>query len=107
MPEDDVRITLTHDQAAVLSDWLYRMIGTARFDALVDEDPAVWSPLHTIGGVLETSLPEIFAADYPVRLDAARGRLLESLGDGFVESVAERRARAAERGDGRVRRDEV
>jgi hypothetical protein len=84
VPADDFTIRLTHDQAAVLSDWLYRLIGTERFDTIVDEDPAVWSALHAISGVLETTLPDIFAADYSARLDAARGRLLESLGEGFL-----------------------
>lgn len=74
-------IKLTSDQALVFSDWLDRVIGTPEFDQFVNEDRAVWSPLHAISGTLETSLPEIFAPDYSARLDAARERLLDSLGE--------------------------
>ncbi|GAB2950834.1 hypothetical protein GCM10027028_61380 [Streptomyces sundarbansensis] len=38
-------------------------------------------PLHRIAGTLDKSLPEIFAADYAERLEAARGRLRPALGD--------------------------
>ncbi|GIG88560.1 hypothetical protein [Plantactinospora endophytica] len=81
MPEDDFTVKLTRDQAFVLSDWLYRMMGTAAFDGLVNQDRAVWSPLHTIAGTLETSLAEIFAPDYAIRLEKARERLLDGLGE--------------------------
>lgn len=79
--EDDFTIKLTHDQALVLSHWLDRVIGTATFDQFVNQDRAVWSPLHQISGALETSLAEIFAPDYGARLDAARERLLDTLGE--------------------------
>ncbi|MEV0392161.1 hypothetical protein [Polymorphospora rubra] len=81
MADDDFTIKLTRDQALVLSDWLYRKIGTAEFDGLVNRDRAVWSPLHQIAGTLETSLVEVFMPDYAGRLDAARERLLDSLGE--------------------------
>jgi len=81
MADDDLTITFTRDQAIVLSDWLYRMLGTQRFDGLVNEDRAVWSPIYTINGALETTLPEVFATDYAERLAAARERLLDSLGE--------------------------
>jgi len=100
VPDDNFTIELTRDQALMLSDWLYRMIGTDRFDALVDENPAVWSPLHTISGALETTRPEVFAPDYSARLNAARGRLLAALGDGFLDDVAEKRSRRAAAQDG-------
>jgi hypothetical protein len=64
MIDRDVTITLSPDQAIVLSNWLHRVIGTERFDSFIDEDPAVWSPLYQLHGTLETTLPEIFAADY-------------------------------------------
>jgi hypothetical protein len=81
MTEDEFTIELSPDQALVLSDWLHRATGTAAFDGLVNEDRAVWSPLYQIAGTLETSLVEVFAPDHPARLDAARKRLLGSLGD--------------------------
>lgn len=80
MIDRGVTITLSPDQAVVLSDWLDRVIGTERFDSFIHEDPAVWSPLYQLAGTLETTLPEIFAADYNIRLDAARRRLLPTLG---------------------------
>ena len=79
--EDDFTIKLTRDQALVLSDWLDRMIGTAEFDGLVDQDRAVWSPIYKVSGTLETSLVEVFMPDYGARLDAARERLLDTLGE--------------------------
>jgi hypothetical protein len=79
--DDDLTIKLNRDQAFVLSDWLYRRMGTATFDKLVNEDPAVWSPLYTIAGTLEKSLVEAFMPDYTSRLHGARERLLDSLGD--------------------------
>ena len=74
MSEDSVTITLTDDQAFVLSDWLDRMEGSEAFAALVDHD-AVWSALHRISGTLDKSLVGIFAPDYADRLEAARRRL--------------------------------
>jgi hypothetical protein len=79
--DDDFTIKLTRDQALVLSDWLDRMMGTSAFDGLVNQERAVWSPLYTISGALETSLAEIFIPDYSARLDNARERLLASLGE--------------------------
>ncbi|MGN9779762.1 hypothetical protein ACTMS0_29050 [Micromonospora sp. H33] len=81
MTEDDFMIGLSRDEALVLSDWLHRMMGTAGFDELVDRDRAVWSPLYRISGVLETSLVEVFRPDYAVRLQEARQRLLDALGE--------------------------
>lgn len=78
MIDHPVAVTFDHDQALVLSDWLYERIGTERFDALVDEDPAVWAPLRLLAGALETTLPDIFAPDYQDRLDRARRRLIAS-----------------------------
>ncbi|GAA2887579.1 hypothetical protein Acy02nite_82440 [Actinoplanes cyaneus] len=80
MPDDDLAAKLTKDQALVLSDWLYRMMGTPAFDNLVNEERAVWSPLYTVAGTLEKSLVEILMPDYSDRLRTARERLLDSLG---------------------------
>ena len=81
VPDDDVTIKLTKDQAVVLSDWLDRMMGSPAFDNLVNQERAVWSPLYTMAGTLETTLTEIFSPDYLGRLHNARERLLDSLGD--------------------------
>jgi hypothetical protein len=56
-------------------------MGTQEFDAVVNRDRAVWSPLHRIAGTLETTIPEIFAKDYLTQLAAARERLLPDVGD--------------------------
>jgi len=79
--DGDLTIRLSRDQAFVLSDWLYRMMGTPTFDNLVNEERAVWSPLYTIAGTLDKSLVEVFMPDYTDRLHNARERLLDSLGD--------------------------
>ncbi|MGI5417899.1 hypothetical protein [Actinomadura luteofluorescens] len=79
--EDDFTIRLTRDQALVLSDWLDRMEANEQFDRLVNEDRAVWSPILQISGTLDKSLGEIFMPDYTARLEAARERLKDSLGD--------------------------
>jgi hypothetical protein len=57
------------------------VIGTHAFEEIVNQDRAVWAPLHRIAGTLETSIPEIFASDYVTRLAAAREHLLNQLGD--------------------------
>jgi hypothetical protein len=79
--DEEITIKLTRDQAFMLSDWLYRMMGTPAFDNLVNEERAVWSPLYTIAGTLNKSFVEIFMPDYGDRLLNARERLLDSLGD--------------------------
>lgn len=81
MTDHDITIKLTHDQALVLSNWLSRMIGSAEFDSLVNQDRAVLSPLYDMDCVLEASLDEILAPDYSTQLDAARQRLLNILGE--------------------------
>jgi hypothetical protein len=79
--EGKFAIPLTHDQALVLSDWLDRIIGSEGLTALIGEDRAVWSPIYRISGVLEATLPDMFAPDYRARLNAARHRLLATLGE--------------------------
>ena len=51
-------------------------MGTEHFDSLVNADRAVWSPLYSISGTLETSLAEVFARDYGVRVATARQNLI-------------------------------
>ncbi|MFI9099236.1 hypothetical protein ACIGXA_01835 [Streptomyces fildesensis] len=80
MDEEPVIIKLTHDQAFVLSDWLYEvMMRSDKLDAIVP-DRAVWSGIHAISGTLETTLPEVFMPDYNGRLEQARQRLIETTG---------------------------
>ncbi|MEV6965223.1 hypothetical protein AB0M47_08905 [Hamadaea sp. NPDC051192] len=76
MREPTMTVTFSHDQALVLSDWLYRVVGSPAFDAFVAEDPTVWPALHQLSGTLETTLPDVFAAGYGEGLAAARQRLL-------------------------------
>ncbi|MEV0027299.1 hypothetical protein AB0H45_34950 [Streptomyces atroolivaceus] len=73
MSESQITIKLTSDEALVLSDWLEKLQMTDL--SRVVDDPAVWSPIHRIAGTLDTTLPELFAADYGQRLEAARQRL--------------------------------
>ncbi|MFI6063313.1 hypothetical protein [Streptomyces sp. NPDC051286] len=82
MDSTEITIKLTPDEALVLSDWLERVQMT-NLGRLVD-DPAAWAPIHRLAGTLNTALPEIFAADYAERLDAARHRLRETMGS-FAE----------------------
>ncbi|MEU4419407.1 hypothetical protein AB0F81_02205 [Actinoplanes sp. NPDC024001] len=82
MADDEFTIKLSRDQAFVLSDWLHRMMmDSAEFNELVNRERSVWSPIYAISGALDTSLVEIFMPDYATRLDAARERLLDTLGD--------------------------
>jgi hypothetical protein len=78
---DECTIKLTSDEALVLSHWLDQVIGTQAFDVVVNQDRAVWAPLHRIAGTLEKALPELIAPNYTTRLATAREHLLESLGD--------------------------
>ncbi|MFI6622375.1 hypothetical protein [Streptomyces sp. NPDC050528] len=73
MKDGQVTIRLTRDEALVLSHWLERLQMTDL--RRVVDDPAVWAPIHRIAGTLDTALPELFAADYDQRLEAARQRL--------------------------------
>ncbi|MGE6738209.1 hypothetical protein ACQKIP_45985, partial [Streptomyces sp. NPDC059900] len=43
---------------------------------LLKTDRAVWSPIYTISGALETTLAEVFMPDYDECLKGARQRLL-------------------------------
>lgn len=71
-----VELRLTADEALVISDWIHRL----QDQGVPLDDEAVWMPLYRIGGTLETTLPEIFSADYRERVHAARMRLLAKLG---------------------------
>ncbi|MEU1556983.1 hypothetical protein ABZ517_30395 [Streptomyces scabiei] len=79
MENPEIIIKLTSDETLVLSDWLEQLQMTD-LSRLVG-DAAVWAPLHRISGALDKSLPEIFAADYAERLEAARRRLRPDLDD--------------------------
>ena len=75
--EQEISIKFSRDQALVLSEWLNEMLGTKRFDGLINgSDRAVWSPIHKISATLDHVLPEMFMSDYTERLAAARERLL-------------------------------
>ncbi|MFI6607984.1 hypothetical protein [Streptomyces sp. NPDC050507] len=77
MTEEPITIKFTRDQALVLSDWLYRAMHQSDvLNDLLKTDRAVWSPVYTMSGALETTLAEVFMPDYDERLKAARERLL-------------------------------
>jgi hypothetical protein len=79
--DGEFTIRLSKDQALVLSEWLYHVMGVPAFDNLVNDQPAVWSSLHRIAGTLDKSLVEVFMPDNSGRLHGARVRLLDGLGD--------------------------
>lgn len=86
-------ITLTHDQAFVLSDWLHEvMMKSGKLDAIVP-DRAVWSGIYAISGTLDKSLVEIFMPDYARRLEQARQRLLDVMGGDEEEEASESESR--------------
>ncbi|MFI7296627.1 hypothetical protein [Streptomyces sp. NPDC050121] len=75
MDDEAIIIRLTHDQALVLSDWLYQaMFRSDDLEGIVP-DRAVWSPIYAISGTLDTTLSEIFMPDHGPRLEAAKQRL--------------------------------
>ena len=57
--DGEFALKLTRDQALVLSDWLYRVMGTATFAGVVNEDRAAWLPLWT-----GTGIPASFSSSY-------------------------------------------
>ncbi|MGW1077907.1 hypothetical protein [Streptomyces sp. NPDC002537] len=75
MGDGQITVTLTADEALVLSDWLERLQMTDLCRVVDDDDPAVWAPIHRISGTLDKSLPGLFAADHHEQLAAARQRL--------------------------------
>ena len=89
MNDEPVTIKLTHDQAFVLSDWLYEVTMNSDQLSAIVTDRAVWSPLHTISGMLDKALAEIFMPDYRDRLNAAQRRLREAMGDEDGSTEAE------------------
>ncbi|MFJ2962653.1 hypothetical protein ACIPIC_10130 [Streptomyces collinus] len=96
MDDEEITLRLTRDQAFVLSDWLYQVM--FRSDDLegIVRDRAVWSPIYTISGTLDTTLSEIFMPDYAERLDAAKARLRSDLcGDADGPTASSRDADAA------------
>ncbi|MDQ0776126.1 hypothetical protein QF026_004592 [Streptomyces aurantiacus] len=79
MDEDAITIRLTHDQAFVLSDWLYQVMFQSDDLERILRDQAVWSPIYSISGALDTTLNETFIPDYGLRLEAAKERLRADL----------------------------
>lgn len=79
MDEDAITIRLTRDQAFVLSDWLYQVMFQSDDLEGIVRDRAVWSPIYSISGTLDTTLSEIFMSDYGPRLEAAKERLRADL----------------------------
>ncbi|MET8981380.1 hypothetical protein ABZX85_37865 [Streptomyces sp. NPDC004539] len=88
MDEEAITISLTHDQALVLSDWLYQVMFQSDDLQGIVRDRAVWSPIYTLSGTLDTTLSEIFMPDYGPRLEAAKERLRAGLHGEADESTA-------------------
>ncbi|MFF2849912.1 hypothetical protein ACFVT5_26775 [Streptomyces sp. NPDC058001] len=88
MDEEAITIRLTHDQAFVLSDWLYDVMFQSDDLEGIVRDRAVWSPIYAISGTLDKTLSEIFMPDYGPRLEAAKERLRANLYGGADEPTA-------------------
>lgn len=88
MDDEAITIRLTHDQAFVLSDWLYQVMFQSDDLEGIVHDRAVWSPIYAISGTLDKTLTEIFLPEYGPRLEAAKERLRADLYGGDVESTA-------------------
>jgi len=73
---DEVRLSLTHDQALVLFEWLAREDGR---NAIPIEHPAEQQVLWGIEGQLERALAEPLQPNYADQVAAARERV--GLGD--------------------------
>lgn len=73
-----VTLTLTSDQALVLSHWLARTMITPSFGELVD-DPAVWSPLLAMKEELQTAVNLTSDPTYGDQLNHARANVLADL----------------------------
>ncbi|MDJ1137353.1 hypothetical protein [Streptomyces iconiensis] len=74
--EPRITISLTPDEALVLSDWLERLQISELGDAV--DDPAVWAPLHRVAGTLDKALPALLArspGSEAEHLAAAQARL--------------------------------
>ena len=76
-------MTFSRDQALVLSHWLDGQLGSADFDRLVDQDPAVWSAIYRLTALLNND-PIVFSAGYAEALEGARVRLRDELGAVFI-----------------------
>ncbi|MER7283174.1 hypothetical protein ABT369_52980 [Dactylosporangium sp. NPDC000244] len=75
MEQDDVRISLTQDEALVLFEWLWRIDEqTDRFGDLV-EDEAERRALWNLTCLLERELVQPFSANYAELVEQARSRL--------------------------------
>jgi hypothetical protein len=71
--ETNVTLSLTHDQALVLFDWLSREDGKKRIPV---EHQAEQEVLWVMEAQLERALVEPLAADYDAAVSAARQRLV-------------------------------
>jgi hypothetical protein len=79
MDRHEVMVSLSHDEALVLFDWLYRTDErTDRFGDLV-EDQAEQVALWNLTCLLERVLIEPFAGEYPELLQQARDRLRDEV----------------------------
>ena len=76
MPADDVKLTLTRDEALGLFDWLGRI---HEHGGVAFEDQAEQRALWNLEASLEAILAEPFAADYEAIVKAARDRLRDPL----------------------------
>ena len=75
---EPVQIQLTHDEALVLCDWLWKRDRDDALEPLIEhwsEQLVLWS----VHALLEKTLPELFDPDYARLVAAARERLVADL----------------------------
>ena len=79
MAEDDIAITLSHDEALVLFDWLSRTDAQRNDLRDIVEDQAEQRALWNLTCLLEREIPELFSPDYRDAVDQARLRLRDDV----------------------------
>jgi hypothetical protein len=77
---DEVTLSLSYDEAIVLSDVLHRWGADGTMDALPFEDQAEERVLWNLTAVLEPMIDEAFAPSYGERLERARAATRDETG---------------------------
>jgi len=75
MKHSDVQLSLTYDEALVLSDWLFR-ISEAKRHRKITSDKSEIIALCALECALEPLIDEVFSPDYSEVVQGAKARLL-------------------------------
>jgi hypothetical protein len=82
MTDRPVLLSLSHDEALVLHEWLARVVDDENADGIaetLEDDAEVWA-LNAVYVLLEAALTEPFEPGFDKRLKAARKRLKDKAG---------------------------